>query len=51
MKCNEIKMMKYAFKFILKALFVLNIFKILSWLFGHAEKTVIFKILDVTACL
>ena len=33
------KVMKYAFYFILKALFVLKIFKCLSWLFGHVEKT------------
>ena len=33
------KMMKNAFYFILKARFVLKIFKFLSWLFGHAEKT------------
>ena len=33
------KMMKNAFYFILKALFVLKIFKFLSWLFGHVEKT------------
>ena len=32
------KMMKNAFYFILKALFVLKIFKFLSWLFGHVEK-------------
>ena len=31
--------MKNAFYFILKALVVLNIFKILLWLFGHVEKT------------
>ena len=31
--------MKNAFYFILKALFVLKIFKFLSWLFGHVEKT------------
>ena len=32
-------MIKNAFDFILKALFVLKIFKILSWIFGHkAEK-------------
>ena len=30
---------KNAFYFILKALFVLKIFKFLSWLFGHVEKT------------
>ena len=51
------KMMKNAFYFILKALFVLKIFKFLSWLFGHAEKTawlerqVNFEISDVTAWL
>ena len=33
------KMTKNAFYFILKALFVVKIFKFLSWLFGHAEKT------------
>ena len=38
---NEIplKLMKNAFYFILEALFVLKIFKILSRLFGHVEKT------------
>ena len=30
--------MKNAFYFILKALFVLKIFKLLSWLFGHVKK-------------
>ena len=30
--------MKNAFYFILKALFFLNIFKFLSWVFGHVEK-------------
>ena len=33
------KMMKNAFYFLLKALFVLKIFKFLSWLFGQIEKT------------
>ena len=33
------KMMKNAFYLLLKALFVLKIFKFLSWLFGHVEKT------------
>ena len=33
------KMMESAFYFILKALFVLKIFKCLSWLFGNVEKT------------
>ena len=32
------KMMKNAFYFILKTLFVLKIFKFLSWRFGHVEK-------------
>ena len=31
--------MKNAFYFILKAFFVLKIFKFLSWVFGHVEKT------------
>ena len=33
------KMMKNAFYLMLKALFVLKIFKFLSWIFGHVEKT------------
>ena len=51
------KMMKNAFYFIIKALFVLKIFKFLSWLFGHVGKTawledkVNFEILDLTAWL
>ena len=46
-------MMKNAFYFMLKALFVLEIFKLLFWLFGYAEKRfdekakVNFKICDV----
>ena len=36
---SPLKMMKNAFYYILKTLFVLKIFKFLSWLFGHAEKT------------
>ena len=35
---SVLKMMKNAFHFTLKALFVLKIFKILSWFFGHVEK-------------
>ena len=31
--------MKNAFCFVLKALFVLKIFKFLYWFFGHTEKT------------
>ena len=37
------KMMKYAYYFILKALFILKMFKFLSWLFGHLEKTAWFE--------
>ena len=33
------KMMKNAFFFILKFLFILKILQFLSWLFGHVEKT------------
>ena len=36
---SPLKMLKNAFYFTLKALFVLKIFKFLSWLFGHVEKT------------
>ena len=36
---SPLKMMKNAFYLILKALFVLKIFKFLSWHFGHAEET------------
>ena len=32
-------MIKNAFYLILKALFILNIFKFLSWLFAYVEKT------------
>ena len=38
-KTSPSKMMKNAFYFILKALFVLKIFNFLSWLFGLVEKT------------
>ena len=50
-------MMKNAFYFNIKALFVLKLFKFLSWLFGHVEKRldlkdkVNFEIHDVTAWL
>ena len=37
------KMMKNAFYFISKALFVLKIFKFFSWLFGHVEKTALLE--------
>ena len=36
-------MMKNAFHFILKALFVLKIFKFLSWLFGQTQNSLIRK--------
>ena len=36
---SPLKMMKNAFYFIVKALFVLETFKFLSWLLGHVEKT------------
>ena len=53
---NPLKMMKYIyyFYFMLKALFVLKIYKLLSWLFGHVGKwfdlkaKFNFKIYDVT---
>ena len=35
---NPLKMIQNAFYFIFKALFVLRIFKFLSWLFGQVEK-------------
>ena len=36
---TPLKMVKNAFYSILKALFDLMIFKFLSWIFGHVEKT------------
>ena len=38
---SPLKVMKNAFYFILKALFVLMIFKFLSRLFGHVEKRLV----------
>ena len=35
---SPVKMMENAFYFTLKALFILKIFKFLSWLFDHVEK-------------
>ena len=35
---SPLKLMENAFYFILRALFVLKLFKLLSWLFGHLEK-------------
>ena len=54
---SPLKMVKNAFYFLLKALFVLKIFEFLSWLFSHAEKRldkkdkVNFKIYDFTTWL
>ena len=54
---SPLKIMKNAFYFTLKALFVLKIFKFLSWLFGHVAKRldqkdkVNFEFYDVTAWL
>ena len=51
---SPLKVMKNAFYFTLKALFVLKIYKFLSWLFGHVKKRVDekgkvnFRIFDVT---
>ena len=41
---SEKKMMKNAFYFILKGLFVLKTLKFLSWFFAHVEKGLIRKI-------
>ena len=38
-----LKMIKNPFCFILKALFVLNMFKFLSWLFGYVEKNALIR--------
>ena len=54
---SPLKMMKIVFHFTSKALFVLKIFKILSWLFGHVSKRLDlkdkahFKFYGVTAWL
>ena len=40
---SSLKITKNAFYFTLKALFVLKIFKFLSWLFGHVEKRLDYK--------
>ena len=54
---SPLKMMKNAFYFTSKSLFVLKIFKFLSWLFGHVAKRldeknkVNFKFSGVTAWL
>ena len=41
---SPLKMMKNAFYFTLKVLFVLKISKFLSWLFGHVSKRLIKKV-------
>ena len=54
---SPFKIMKNAFYFTSKALFVLKIFKFLAWLFGHVSKRpdqkdrVNFKLYDATAWL
>ena len=51
---SPLNMMKNAFYFTLNALFVLKMFKFLSWLFGNVEKRfdekakVIFKVFNAT---
>ena len=45
---SPLKLLKNAFYFTLKALFVLKIFTFLSWLSGHVFRKVNFKIHDVT---
>ena len=46
---SPLKMIKNTFYFMLKALFVLEIFKFLAWLFSHVAKTVDKK--DKVNCL
>ena len=41
---SPLKLVKNAFYFISKALFVLEIFKFLSWPFGHVEKAALLEI-------
>ena len=43
---SSLKMIKIAFYFIFKALFVLKLFRFLSWPFGHAEKIAWLEIQD-----
>ena len=40
---GPLKMMKNAFYFMIKALFVLKVFKFLSWYFGHVGKTALLE--------
>ena len=44
---SPLKMMKNAFYFIFKALFVLKIFKFLSWFFDDVEKTALLEQLNL----
>ena len=40
---SPLKMMKNTFSFTWKSFFVLNVFKFLSWLFGHVEERLHYK--------
>ena len=40
---KSLKMIKKSFYFALKSLFILKVFKVLSWLFGHVEKRLDYK--------
>ena len=40
---SPLKIMKNVFYFTVKSLFVIRIFKFLSWLFGHVEKRLDYK--------
>ena len=48
---SPLQIMKNAFYFTLKALFILTIFKFLSWYFGHLAKRFNFKFYGVTTWL
>ena len=40
---SPLKMMKNTFHFVIRALYILKIFKFLSWLIGHVEKRALLK--------
>ena len=40
---SPLKTMKNAFHLVIRALYILKIFKFLSWLIGHAEKRALLK--------
>ena len=40
---SPLKILENVFYFILKAVFVLTILKFLCWLFGHVEKTALWR--------